>query len=131
MSVAVLDSEALFPLQGEISDRGGGESGERRLDVENLPRRLGGGGGKEAHRAARHGHLDRALYLMRGGFADAAPVGDSALATALQRLHNSGAAGRRETAKLMAGSRPIAASPPCIYGLPEGGRMTAGNIIGT
>ena len=26
--------------------------------------------------------------LMRGGFADAAPVGDSALATALQRLHN-------------------------------------------
>jgi len=25
--------------------------------------------------------------LMRGGFADAAPVGDSALATALQRLH--------------------------------------------
>jgi 3-methyladenine DNA glycosylase/8-oxoguanine DNA glycosylase len=26
--------------------------------------------------------------MMRGGFADSAPVGDSALATALQRLHN-------------------------------------------
>jgi AraC family transcriptional regulator of adaptative response / DNA-3-methyladenine glycosylase II len=26
-------------------------------------------------------------YMLRGGFADAAPVGDSALATALQRLH--------------------------------------------
>ncbi len=25
--------------------------------------------------------------MLRGGFADAAPVGDSALATALQRLH--------------------------------------------
>ena len=27
------------------------------------------------------------MCMMRGGFADAAPVGDSALATALQRLH--------------------------------------------
>jgi 3-methyladenine DNA glycosylase/8-oxoguanine DNA glycosylase len=26
--------------------------------------------------------------MLRGGFADAAPVGDSALATALQKLHN-------------------------------------------
>ena len=45
--------------------------------------------------------------LMRGGFADVAPVGDSALATALQRLHNFPARPDSEqTARLMSGFAP-------------------------
>ena len=60
-------------------------SGE--LDIENL----GDGSAIAAERAltARRGigTWTARYVLMRGGFADAAPVGDSALATALQRLH--------------------------------------------
>jgi AraC family transcriptional regulator of adaptative response / DNA-3-methyladenine glycosylase II len=45
--------------------------------------------------------------LMRGGFADAAPVGDSALATALQRLHKlPERPDADQTARLMAGFAP-------------------------
>ena len=60
---------------------------DRRLDIEAL----GEGSAIAAERAltAQRGiGIWTARYvLMRGGFADAAPVGDSALATALQRLH--------------------------------------------
>ena len=60
---------------------------ERRLDIE----KLGEGSAIAAENAltAQRGiGIWTARYvLMRGGFADAAPVGDSALATALQRLH--------------------------------------------
>jgi 3-methyladenine DNA glycosylase/8-oxoguanine DNA glycosylase len=45
--------------------------------------------------------------LMRGGFADAAPVGDSALATALQRLHKlPERPDTEETARLMSRFAP-------------------------
>ncbi|HEY5084484.1 MAG TPA: hypothetical protein VII48_08190, partial [Rhizomicrobium sp.] len=45
--------------------------------------------------------------MLRGGFADAAPVGDSALATALQRLHKlKERPDQAETAKLMAQFSP-------------------------
>jgi AraC family transcriptional regulator of adaptative response / DNA-3-methyladenine glycosylase II len=45
--------------------------------------------------------------LMRGGFADAAPVGDSALATALQRLHKlPERPDADQTARLMTGFAP-------------------------
>jgi len=58
-----------------------------KLDVENL----GEGSAIAAEKAltAQHGigTWTARYVLMRGGFADAAPVGDSALATALQRLH--------------------------------------------
>ena len=58
-----------------------------KLDIENL----GEGSAIAAEKAltAQRGiGIWTARYvLMRGGFADAAPVGDSALATALQRLH--------------------------------------------
>ena len=49
-----------------------------------------------------------ARYVMlRGGFADAAPVGDSALATALQRLHKlPERPDHDETARLMAQFSP-------------------------
>jgi AraC family transcriptional regulator of adaptative response / DNA-3-methyladenine glycosylase II len=59
-----------------------------KLDIENL----GEGSAIAAEKAltAQRGiGIWTARYvLMRSGFADAAPVGDSALATALQRLHN-------------------------------------------
>jgi len=58
-----------------------------KLDIENL----GGGSAIAAEKALTAqrgiGTWTARYVLMRGGFADAAPVGDSALATALQRLH--------------------------------------------
>ena len=60
---------------------------ERRLDIEGL----GEGSAIAAEKALTAqrgiGTWTARYVLMRGGFADAAPVGDSALATALQRLH--------------------------------------------
>ena len=58
-----------------------------KLDIENLPR--GSAAAAEKKLTALHGvGTWTARYTMlRGGFADAAPVGDSALATALQKLH--------------------------------------------
>jgi len=57
------------------------------LDIEGLPR--GSATAAEKKLTALHGvGTWTARYTMlRGGFADAAPVGDSALATALQKLH--------------------------------------------
>ncbi len=57
------------------------------LDIEGLPR--GSAMAAEKKLTALHGiGIWTARYVMlRGGFADAAPVGDSAMATALQRLH--------------------------------------------
>ena len=59
-----------------------------KLAVENL----GDGSAIAAERALTAqrgiGTWTARYVLMRGGFGDAAPVGDSALATALQRLHN-------------------------------------------
>ena len=58
-----------------------------KLDIENLSE--GSAIAAEKALTAQRGiGIWTARYvLMRGGFADAAPVGDSALATALQRLH--------------------------------------------
>ena len=60
---------------------------EGRLDIENL----GEGSAIAAEKVLTGlrgiGTWTARYVLMRGGFADAAPVGDSALATALQRLH--------------------------------------------
>lgn len=58
------------------------------LDIENLPR--GSAVAAEKKLTALHGvGTWTARYTMlRGGFADAAPVGDSALAAALQQLHD-------------------------------------------
>ena len=58
-----------------------------KLDIEGLPR--GSAVAAEKKLTALHGvGTWTARYTMlRGGFADAAPVGDSALATALERLH--------------------------------------------
>ena len=58
-----------------------------KFDIESLPR--GSAAAAEKKLTALHGvGTWTARYTMlRGGFADAAPVGDSALATALQKLH--------------------------------------------
>ena len=80
---------------------------DRRLDIEGL----GEGSAIAAERAltAQRGiGIWTARYvLMRGGFADAAPVGDSALATALQHLHKlSERPDADGTARLMAAFAP-------------------------
>jgi AraC family transcriptional regulator of adaptative response / DNA-3-methyladenine glycosylase II len=87
MSVAMLNkrrfsrSKAVY-LVGAAQAVAKGE-----LDIESLPR--GSAVAAEKKLTALHGvGTWTARYTMlRGGFADAAPVGDSALATALQRLH--------------------------------------------
>src|SRR6201996_4445226 len=73
-----------------------------RLDIENL----GEGSAIAAEKALTSqrgiGTWTARYVLLRGGFADAAPVGDSALATALQRLHQlPERPGADETARLM------------------------------
>jgi AraC family transcriptional regulator of adaptative response / DNA-3-methyladenine glycosylase II len=77
------------------------------LDIENL----GEGSAIAAERALTAqrgiGTWTARYVLMRAGFADAAPVGDSALATALQRLHNlPQRPGADESARLMSRFAP-------------------------
>lgn len=57
------------------------------LDVEGLPEGSAVAAEKKLTAIRGIGTWTARYVLLRGGFADAAPVGDSALATALQRLH--------------------------------------------
>ena len=118
ISIRRLGVAALFALQGEVSDRRGAAIAGGKLDIESL----GEGSAIAAEKAltAQRGiGIWTARYvLMRGGFADAAPVGDSALATALQRLHKLPERPDADEHGAADGAlRPIAASPPCICGL--------------
>lgn len=75
---------------------------EGKLDIENLAE--GSAASAEKKLIAIHGiGTWTARYVMlRGGFADSAPVGDSALATALQRLHERDERpGHEDVAKMM------------------------------
>jgi AraC family transcriptional regulator of adaptative response / DNA-3-methyladenine glycosylase II len=58
------------------------------LDIENLGEGSAIAAEKKLTAQRGIGTWTARYVLMRAGFADAAPVGDSALATALQRLHN-------------------------------------------
>lgn len=58
------------------------------LDIENLGDGSAIAAEKKLTAQRGIGTWTARYVLMRAGFADAAPVGDSALATALQRLHN-------------------------------------------
>ena len=58
-----------------------------KLDIENLGEGSAIAAEKTLTAQRGIGTWTARYVLMRGGFADAAPVGDSALATALQRLH--------------------------------------------
>ena len=60
---------------------------DRRLDIEGLTEGSALAAEKALTAQRGIGTWTARYVLMRGGFADAAPVGDSALATALQRLH--------------------------------------------
>jgi 3-methyladenine DNA glycosylase/8-oxoguanine DNA glycosylase len=61
---------------------------EGKLDIENFSEGSAIAAEKALTAQRGIGTWTARYVLMRGGFADAAPVGDSALATALQRLHN-------------------------------------------
>ncbi len=58
-----------------------------KLDIENLPQGSARAAEKKLTATRGIGTWTARYAMLRGGFADAAPVGDSALATALQRLH--------------------------------------------
>ena len=57
------------------------------LDAEGLPNGSAVAAEKKLTAQRGIGTWTARYFMLRGGFADAAPVGDSALATALQRLH--------------------------------------------
>jgi AraC family transcriptional regulator of adaptative response / DNA-3-methyladenine glycosylase II len=63
------------------------EVAEGKLDIENLPEGSAVAAEKRLTAVRGVGTWTARYVLLRGGFADSAPVGDSALATALQRLH--------------------------------------------
>jgi AraC family transcriptional regulator, regulatory protein of adaptative response / DNA-3-methyladenine glycosylase II len=107
MSVAVLNKKRFSRSKAEYLIGAAEKVASGALDVENLPR--GSAAAAEKKLTALHGvGTWTARYTMlRGGFADAAPVGDSALATALQRLHKlEERPDQPETAKLMAHFSP-------------------------
>lgn len=60
---------------------------EGRLDIEGLPDTSAVGSEKKLMSLRGIGKWTARYTMLRGGFADAAPVGDSALATVLQRMH--------------------------------------------
>ncbi|HEV2562783.1 MAG TPA: Ada metal-binding domain-containing protein [Rhizomicrobium sp.] len=63
------------------------EVAEGKLDIENLVQGSALAAEKKLTAVRGIGTWTARYAMLRGGFADAAPVGDSALATALQRLH--------------------------------------------
>ncbi|MBV9570142.1 MAG: DNA-3-methyladenine glycosylase 2 family protein [Alphaproteobacteria bacterium] len=58
-----------------------------RLDIEALPETSAVAAEKKLMSLRGIGRWTARYTMLRGGFADAAPVGDSALATVLQRIH--------------------------------------------
>jgi len=87
LSVATLNKHRFSRSKAAYLIGAGEKVAKGELDIEGLPR--GSAMAAEKKLTALHGvGTWTARYTMlRGGFADAAPVGDSALATALQRLH--------------------------------------------
>jgi AraC family transcriptional regulator, regulatory protein of adaptative response / DNA-3-methyladenine glycosylase II len=63
------------------------EVAEGRLDIENLHDGSAAAAEKKLTSVRGIGTWTARYAMLRSGFADSAPVGDSALATALQRLH--------------------------------------------
>jgi len=63
------------------------EVAEGRLDIERLPDTSAVAAEKQLLSLRGIGKWTARYTMLRGGFADAAPAGDSALATVLQRLH--------------------------------------------
>lgn len=63
------------------------EVAEERLDIEGLPDTSAVAAEKKLTSIRGIGKWTARYTMLRGGFADAAPAGDSALATVLQRVH--------------------------------------------
>jgi AraC family transcriptional regulator, regulatory protein of adaptative response / DNA-3-methyladenine glycosylase II len=63
------------------------EVAEGRLDIEGLPETSAMAAEKKLTSIRGIGKWTARYTMLRGGFADAAPAGDSALATVLQRVH--------------------------------------------
>jgi AraC family transcriptional regulator of adaptative response / DNA-3-methyladenine glycosylase II len=63
------------------------EVAEGRLDIEELPETSATAAEKKLTSIRGIGKWTARYTMLRGGFADAAPAGDSALATVLQRVH--------------------------------------------
>jgi len=88
MDIAALTSRRYSRSKAQYLIDAAGAAAAGKLDIENL----GEGSAIVAEKVLTAqrgiGTWTARYVLMRSGFADAAPVGDSALATALQRLHN-------------------------------------------
>ncbi len=107
MSVAVLNRRRFSRSKARYLIGAAEKVAKGALDVENLPR--GSALAAEKKLTALHGigTWTARYVLMRGGFADATLVGDSALATALQRLHKlPERPDHEQAAKLMAAFAP-------------------------
>jgi 3-methyladenine DNA glycosylase/8-oxoguanine DNA glycosylase len=107
MSVSVLNKKRFSRSKARYLIDAAAAVARGELDIEKLHR--GSALAAERKLTAQRGiGLWTARYVMlRGGFADAAPVGDSALATALQRLYKlPERPDQAETAKLMEAFAP-------------------------
>ena len=88
MSVAELNKRRFSRAKASYLIDAAAAVAKGKLDIEGLPQRSAVAAEKLLTAQRGIGVWTARYILLRGGFADAAPVGDSALATALQRLHN-------------------------------------------
>src|SRR5215469_7669540 len=87
MSVAVLNKKRFSRSKANYLIGAAKKVAAGELDIENLPRGSAVAAEKKLTSLHGIGTWTARYTMLRGGFADAAPVGDSALATALQKLH--------------------------------------------
>ncbi|HKD47118.1 MAG TPA: Ada metal-binding domain-containing protein [Rhizomicrobium sp.] len=107
MSVAVLNKKRFSRSKANYLIGAAKKVAAGELDIENLPRGSAVAAEKKLTSLHGIGTWTARYTMLRGGFADAAPVGDSALATALQRLHKlKERPDQTEAAKLMAQFAP-------------------------
>jgi AraC family transcriptional regulator of adaptative response / DNA-3-methyladenine glycosylase II len=107
MSVAKLNALRFSRAKAVYLIDAAGAVARGELDIEGLPRGSAVAAEKKLTAQRGIGIWTARYVMMRGGFADAAPVGDSALATALQRLHKlPERPDTEQTAKLMRAFAP-------------------------
>jgi AraC family transcriptional regulator of adaptative response / DNA-3-methyladenine glycosylase II len=87
ISVSVLAARRYSRSKAQYLVDAAGAVADGRLDIENLSEGSAIAAEKALTSQRGVGTWTARYVMLRGGFADAAPVGDSALASALQRLH--------------------------------------------
>ena len=87
LRVATLNKRRFSRSKANYLIGAAGAVAKGELDIESLPRTSAVAAEKKLTALHGVGTWTARYTMLRGGFADAAPVGDSALATALQRLH--------------------------------------------